>query len=694
MHPPRSTLALAIALAAGAAFAQPTTIPTTGYTGAVAELLPSGAGLERSDERILLALGAMDPPPSGVATLIEALLLTPAEHSWAEASQWADASPQRAALEALSAVTEPGAGHVFALPYGESDTPGPIVQTGLYNPLLEGDLLVTVDHAYLRALDRLFILVCVEAERLAAANDPTAPTPLVRWILLARQVADQAFFNEKLWAMRSMRLGLERLRDLIYRHPGLLTEQQVVDLVRELDPRALLIDRIGAPDGDRLAAQQLVAQTYVERRGPDPAKFGPTLARLGASGRPLSLFGEAGYFQQVASGQADYYEAIDAIDAAFNDWALRWDLPAIDPIWAQPNDYSRLDPARFTLLTDFTPDVTPLFAERLNLRTELLGTRLALGAVGYRAGQRVWPTDIFALRPRFVAQIDDDPYDRGTNRFREQRRESLKFFVPVRDQRRSEREDPRPHPVTIRAAAAWFVPAGHTGGDSAGALPPPDANTLTQFALAEIQGSLGAVPDEDVRGAADRVFAFLDQQRIELATIQERLEQMDEDELRQWPGQADAARLLDRIQGKPESAVIDPGPGGDLAARRAAIAAYLERLLSNSSFAQVYDAHRRSREPITSEAARVVLLALVEPLVRAQAEALAPTLIKADFGPQEFTVNLTDAVFVLYSKGPDARADWARRVGAGGTDLLIWPPVLSLLRADIEGTDPLAPWKQ
>ncbi|MEL7473501.1 MAG: hypothetical protein AAGK04_09305 [Planctomycetota bacterium] len=42
--------------------------------------------------------------------------------------------------------------------------------------------------------------------------------------------------------------------------------------------------------------------------------------------------------------------------------------------------------------------------------------------------------------------------------------------------------------------------------------------------------------------------------------------------------------------------------------------------------------------------------------------------------------------FVLYSIGPDGQKDWARRVarweenGVGGTDLLIWPPILALER--------------
>lgn len=49
----------------------------------------------------------------------------------------------------------------------------------------------------------------------------------------------------------------------------------------------------------------------------------------------------------------------------------------------------------------------------------------------------------------------------------------------------------------------------------------------------------------------------------------------------------------------------------------------------------------------------------------------------------EFTVGLGDETFILYSAGTDQSRDWAREVGEDAPDLLFWPPVLSLLRAQV-----------
>ena len=56
-----------------------------------------------------------------------------------------------------------------------------------------------------------------------------------------------------------------------------------------------------------------------------------------------------------------------------------------------------------------------------------------------------------------------------------------------------------------------------------------------------------------------------------------------------------------------------------------------------------------------------------------------------------FKVRIGQDQFILYSVGPDGRKDWARDVsgepprGAFG-DLLIWPPVTSLVRMHLQET--------
>jgi hypothetical protein len=45
-----------------------------------------------------------------------------------------------------------------------------------------------------------------------------------------------------------------------------------------------------------------------------------------------------------------------------------------------------------------------------------------------------------------------------------------------------------------------------------------------------------------------------------------------------------------------------------------------------------------------------------------------------------FETKVDDSQFLLYSVGPDGEDDRARLVGTYGTDVLMWPPILSLQR--------------
>ncbi|MEM1424019.1 MAG: TlpA disulfide reductase family protein [Planctomycetota bacterium] len=51
----------------------------------------------------------------------------------------------------------------------------------------------------------------------------------------------------------------------------------------------------------------------------------------------------------------------------------------------------------------------------------------------------------------------------------------------------------------------------------------------------------------------------------------------------------------------------------------------------------------------------------------------------------EFTVLLDETQFLLYSSGPDGMDNRAKEVGAGGGDVLIWPPLMSLARKHAQG---------
>lgn len=60
-------------------------------------------------------------------------------------------------------------------------------------------------------------------------------------------------------------------------------------------------------------------------------------------------------------------------------------------------------------------------------------------------------------------------------------------------------------------------------------------------------------------------------------------------------------------------------------------------------------------------------------------DAFIPRGGSAASGPS-FTVEFDDSEFLLYSTGPDGMNNYAEKVGAGGNDILLWPPLMSLTR--------------
>ncbi len=410
---------------------------------------------QRSDLVLLPALAAMQPPPGLLEGGATALNLLPGMSGWAEAEAWAAGEPQRAALEALARVTEDADYHVamaFAQPYGVEGIPVETVRAGLYTELGDPPTLAAAAFGHLRALERLRVLVQVEASRRVGAGKPAeAIELLIDWLFLARQIADRAFFEEVDWALGAIAQGQERIRDVAYldsRGAKALTADQLRDFIARLDEDKgyLSLTRLGFPGGDRAGVEQVVARVMEPRGGINEATFAPTMASLGSTDRPLRLFGEAGRWKAAGAMHLNWFDTTAEVPKVFDDWSSRWRLDTFDPRMAQPFHFTRLNRGGFAVIAATTPDMGGLFDRRLVARTEGVGTRAALALVGYAAANGVFPPTVSSIRPRFVAEMEADPFNPNLARGA---RPPLEFFVPIRDQQFGPREEPHPHEVNV-----------------------------------------------------------------------------------------------------------------------------------------------------------------------------------------------------------------------------------------------------
>lgn len=675
--------------------------------GALAELngmVTAGPGYKDASAILFPKIAAMAQPPEPGLSEHDASVLTArsptvkvGRGSWGEWSAWAAEGPQQAALEALKAVTDPKERFTLGLAYGEAGVSPEWVKAGLFVDLGRPPLVARGPRGmrYLEGLGTLAALCTVESARRAEVGEGGASIgALVNWLRLGRMVAEREFYAEKRWGMTQMIAATERMRDIAYLYPDMLKEADAALAVGELDMRSLTPDRIRFPEGEKQGLVELLSLTMEERGGPDGVKFAATMGRLAAEGRGMNAFSQAAHWAELAGSHAGWFDTRDELDKVFGAWHQRWDINNIfDPIMREATDYSKMDRRRFAMIEEVVAGVENIFDLRTRLMVALSGTRTAMGVVGFRARFGRWPPNISAVQPQFVKSLDNDPwgYDQKL-----ESRSVFRYFVPIRDVKVGPRETAGPHTMQVMIVRDESLMrsngAGGGGGDLLGGVFPPFAVRSFRDALAD------GIPSRllDPQSGEVRLEAFRDYLSAELAKLA--IEPVTLKQLQ------DLAKAMDASAATALVALIDPsklhGPQGQ------SLSESVEKLLKRISEAMggqipenvqgadgkfdvakfragVIDAIKASGLP---EEAQAEIIAQFEKLsdqeIRASFEALR-SIARGTDGPMlSFTVELTDATFVLYSVGKDGRAGGARTVGnaAGAGDILVFPAPLSLER--------------
>lgn len=412
---------------------------------------------KRSDLVLLPVLAKTAPPPAAVSTSHKAMLLPHGAEGWDAAEAWANAPEQRAVLEAIDKVTQesnPVEAMVFAQPYGYEGVPIELVRAGLYTEVGDPPMLAGAKFNVLEWLDRAAILVNVEATRLAAAQEEAAAIDLlIDWLYFSRQMADRVMFTEFRWGVRSMIATLERIRDVAYTDfrygDQSLTVEQMQELLKRIETGGYINpDRLRLPEGDQAAAKQMLARAFTPRQGPNPDTFGPLMAKLSSSERPLRLFSEAARWDRAGQNHANAFDVEDQINKIFGDWKGRWALSPMDPRMAEVFEYDRMNKSRFQAVVATVPNMTVLFNDRQVLRAQLVGTRTALGVLAFYYNNKNFPPAISSIRPRFVREIEADPFNPNTAAGQQP---PMMYFVPnrINYRRPGPREEAKPHQINV-----------------------------------------------------------------------------------------------------------------------------------------------------------------------------------------------------------------------------------------------------
>jgi hypothetical protein len=409
----------------------------------------------RSDLELLPLLAKLEKPPAAVNTRDKAALLPANSPDFAAAAAWAQAEPQKAVLAALQKVTQETdwkKSWAFGQPYGAEHVSPDIIRTGMYTELGDPPMLGAARHQYMPAMDIMASLANVEATRLAADGKPAeAVTVLINLAYFGRQMFDRQFFVEAAWGLDQISHSMERIRDVAYtdlRGAKKYDTNAIADQIKRLveaDQGYMNLDRTRFPTGNRAAAEQLVARLYEGDKINEPV-FAATMARMGSSEHPLRLFSVAAQYQAAAKGQEGGYVAADKVKGVYSDFDRRWKLPYHDPARSLVSEYTKLSRGKLAVLEATTQNFNDLIEQRMQARVELAGTRMALALAGFTHTNGNVPATISAVRPRWMAQIEDDLYDRPVRQGRTSG--PLQYFVPM-PKPSNPREVAKPHEMQV-----------------------------------------------------------------------------------------------------------------------------------------------------------------------------------------------------------------------------------------------------
>lgn len=377
----------------------------------------------RSDVVLVPLLAKMQPQPGLLKSQEQAALRSHYGAGWEASAAWATGDTQKACLAGLEQVTKETdhrKAFVFAQPYGVEGVDPDTVATGLYTELGETPTLAGATIGVLPALERLGILVHVEASRRSKEGDfKGALDLLLTWANFCRQYADRPFASEKSWALDSLMLAMTRMRDVLHEDYSATDHKLDMPYVKAFLEKMpldgyLSMTRLRPPEADSIGRRQLINRVLKKTGGADPS-FGPTMARITSVDRPLRLFSNSAYWETVGSTHRDFAETDRLLTAITQDWAKRWDLSPFDPVQQTKSDYVLKVQSRpnLGLLTFGFERNEQLRFDRQRCRVEIAGTRMSLAIYGYMLRDKALPPALGSTRPSIVANLDKDAYSSG-----------------------------------------------------------------------------------------------------------------------------------------------------------------------------------------------------------------------------------------------------------------------------------------
>ncbi len=373
------------------------------------------------------ACAAMTAPPLPVGKDFNQLTIWPGMANWDKVKEWAAANGRmtKALIDAQPLIA-------FGMPYGRASVPPTYVEKGLFIGIGDGLTVFVSNPAYLKPFEAVLAYSTAEMYRLGEEKKFAEAFELgVATLRFLRQVADQQLLEEKRWALGNMSDYCSVQRDFMQTYLDVIPVALFKKVgmtgypyIRAADGERLR--RLEMPEGDRILAELMMMQLFDAKGQPDAVKFAATMGDLQTRNEPLTRFGAAKRWSEIAvipHGSLD--ASRNRLTGIYDDWWRRWRVRYYDALLDNPTLISRTNKVRYAMVLLMAKDLESVFALRQRLNAELNGTAMAASLCAAFRELGAWPRALAQTYTQFtVKRMDYDPWDPAYGRWQYARLDS------------------------------------------------------------------------------------------------------------------------------------------------------------------------------------------------------------------------------------------------------------------------------
>ncbi len=378
----------------------------------VIELLNASSSMDVSDEakswkNFFDGCIKITPPPTPLSETFNMNTIWPQMLDWKGVAEWA---AQNEHMEDVFLETTRSA--IIGMPYGKEHVPAEFIAKQIVADIGVDGSLNSYDFGYIDTVKLACLWATSQTYALFEEGEiDRALHLMMSEMIVLRKFCNREFLKEKLTFMRMLGDASSNSRDMFYMYRDVIKPTQFRRVAMDwlpnirIGPTSLLM-----PVGDQILSEKLLKKLFNSQGDADESKFKEVLAQMQVEVEPLTGFGTARYWKEMAEDHRGEGDSDKRMKMIYDDWWRRWKLRFFHPMLSTPTQFENANPIRYSAVKMIVRDTEDLFKERKTLLTQLNGTIVSAAICGYYNQFGEFPSSIKKMYAQFLHRINNlDP---------------------------------------------------------------------------------------------------------------------------------------------------------------------------------------------------------------------------------------------------------------------------------------------